>query len=152
MVACDKQICVGQAVSSGCMWWIPCAYVQDRYHQDWAIVEQSRSSGNRLKCQTFRLRRSLSVTMHCNWRRPSRSKRLTFQSGTRCYVIAQQLPSPTYAVAMSLYQIIVTTLQECLFEAAIKTKFGRHYSECQPILESVRVALTGMKPRWTEER
>ena len=24
-----------------------------------------------------------------------------------CYVIAQQLPSPTYAVAMSLYQIIL---------------------------------------------
>ena len=47
---------------------------------------------------------------------------------------------------------MVTTLQECLFEAAIKTKFGRHYSECQPIMESLRVALTGMKYRWTEER
>ena len=51
---------------------------------------------------------------HCNWRRPSRSKCLTSVSTAmlfticfHCYVIAQQLPSPTYAVAMSLYQIIL---------------------------------------------
>ena len=48
---------------------------------------------------------SSSVTiLYCNWWRPSRSKRLTFNL-FYCYVSAQELPSHTFAVAMSLYQI-----------------------------------------------
>ena len=55
-------------MTGGHMALLPSA-VGRHYMQDWAIVEQSRSSGN---------------CFHC-------------------YVIAQQLPSPTYAIAMSLY-------------------------------------------------
>ena len=55
--------------------------------------------------KTFRPQRSSSVTiLYCNWWRPSRSKRLTFNL-FYCYVSAQELPSRTFAVAMSLYQI-----------------------------------------------
>ena len=56
-----------------------------------AVVEQPRSSRNRLTFKTFLPRRSYI-----------------------CYVIAQELPSLTYAVAMSLCQIIVAALFPCV--------------------------------------
>ena len=58
--------------------------------------------------KTFRPRRSSSVTIrqYCNWWRPSRSKRLT-SNLFYCYVSAQDLPSHTFAVAMSLFQITI---------------------------------------------
>ena len=46
---------------------------------------------------------------YCSWQRPLQSKCLTFNL-LYCYVFAQEMPSPTYAVAMSLYQ----TRQQCL--------------------------------------
>ena len=53
----------------------------------------------------FRPRRSSSITiLYCNWWRPSQSKCFTFNL-FYCYVSAQELPSHTFAVAMSLYQI-----------------------------------------------
>ena len=60
-----------------------------------AIVEQSRSSINRWKCKTFRPRRSSSVTMlHCNWRRPSWSKRFTFPSVHTAMWLLNNCPTP----------------------------------------------------------
>ena len=71
----------------------------------WAITYSS--SWNRLNCITFRPRRSSSVTMlkkevrpnhlflqHCNWQRPSRSKRFTFQSVSTATWLLNNCPAP----------------------------------------------------------
>ena len=59
--------------------------------------------------KTFRPQRSSVTILYCNWRRPLRSKRLTFNL-FYCYLFTQELPSHTFAQAMSLYQIIVPLL------------------------------------------
>ena len=49
-----------------------------------------------------------------------------------CYLIAQQLPSPTYAVAMSLYQINIMYLSKCAFSLCGSTPpGGEDRSHCQ---------------------
>ena len=62
--------------------------------------------------KTFWLRRSSSVTIPDNWWRPSRLKCLTFNL-FYCYVSAEELPSHTFAVAMSLYQILCIMYALC---------------------------------------
>ena len=57
-----------------------------------------------IESNTYRPQSSLSVTTP-SIRRTLQSKCLTFNL-FYCYMFAQELPSHTYAVAMSLYQII----------------------------------------------
>ena len=66
---------------------------------DWAILEQTRSSKNR-----FKVRRFDRVGLH-QLQYNLRGRHVLPSLCFYCYVSAQELPSHTFAVAMSFYQI-----------------------------------------------